>query len=137
MNVLVDSTVWSLAFRRRPQVTAPEAEAEALAELLRHDFAILLGVVRQEVLSGIKDPSAFRLLRDQLRKTPDYPVGQAHHEAAAEAYNRCRSKGVQGSLTDFLLCAVAQLDRLPILTADNDFRGYASHLPIKLYAPGA
>lgn len=134
MNVIVDATVWSLAFRRS-LVTAPEAAT--LAALLRDNRAVLLGAVRQETLSGIRDAGHFRSLRDQFRKYPDYPLQLAHYEAAAEAFNLCRRKGIQGSHTDFLLCAVAQLDRLPILTADEDFQRYALHLPIRLYQPPA
>ena len=132
MSVIVDSSIWSLAFRR-PLADAPEASV--LAQLLRRDAAILIGAVRQEVLSGIKDPQGFRSLRDVLRKTPNYPVEQAHYEAAAEAFNACKSKGIQGSQIDFLVCAVAQLDRLPIYTMDKDFVIYSRILPIKLFIP--
>ncbi len=132
MNVIVDATVWSLAFRRP---VANAAEADVLADLLRKNAAILIGPIRQEVLSGIKDPKNFRSLRDELRKTADYPIEQAHYEAAAEGFNICRAKGVQGSHTDFLVCAVAQLDRLPIFSADKDFEKYSRYLPITLFVP--
>lgn len=131
MTVIVDATVWSLAFRRRRAV-APEAEV--LSRLLRNDAVVLLGAVRQETLSGIRDAAAFRRLRDLLRKTPDYPLRTDHYEAAAEAYNTCRRHGIPGAHTDFLICAVALIGRLPIFTADNDFQRYARYLPIKLYA---
>lgn len=106
-----------------------------LAGLLRKDRVVLIGAVRQETLSGIREPDDFRQLRDRLRKTPDYPLSLEHYEAAAEAYNVCRRNGIQGSQTDFLVCAVAQLDRLAIFTTDNDFQQYARHLPITLYHP--
>ena len=61
------------------------------------------------------------MLRQQLRKQPDYPLTIEHFEVAAEAYNLCREKGVQGSNVDFLICAASQLDRLPIFTTDKDF----------------
>jgi predicted nucleic acid-binding protein len=46
--------------------------------------------------------------------------------------NQCRRKGVQGSTIDFLICAVAAIEELQILTTDSDFLRYAKHLPIKL-----
>ena len=46
MNVIVDTPVWSLAMRRHKP---SGREANALAELLRDDRAILLGMVRQEL----------------------------------------------------------------------------------------
>ncbi|MDB5296599.1 MAG: PilT protein domain protein [Phycisphaerales bacterium] len=132
MNVVVDASVWSLALRRhRPD--APEVEA--LVALLRDDRAALLNPVRQEVLSGVRDPQRFRTLRDELRTLPEYPLTATHHEVAAESFNACRAKGIQGSGTDFLICAASLLDRLPIFTTDQDFARYAAHLPITLYRP--
>lgn len=134
MSVIVDTSVWSLAFRRR-RATAPEAAV--LATLLAEDDAILLGAVRQEVLSGIPDAADFRMLRDRLRDLPDYPLSVGHYEVAAESFNTCRSRGVQGSDTDFLLCAVSLLDRLPLFTTDRDFELFARHLAITLYEPSS
>ena len=133
MNVLVDTSVWSLAFRRR-RASAPEV-AE-LAGLLADDRAVLLGAVRQEVLSAIPDAADFRTLRDRLRGLPDYPLSVSHYEVASESFNTCRSRGVQGSYADFLLCAVSLLDRLPLFTTDRDFDLFARHLPVTLYVPG-
>ena len=130
MNVIIDTSVWSLAFRRK-QPQAPEVAV--LSELLKQDSAALLGIVRQEVLSGIPDAARFRQLRDSLRSLSDYPVTVAHYEVAAESFNTCRSHGIQGTNTDFLLCAVSVLDRLPLFTTDNDFRLYARHIPIMLF----
>lgn len=95
---------------------------------------MLLGVVRQELLSGVGDVDRFRRLRDMLRQWPDYAITMEHFEVAAEACNACRAKGVQGSQTDFLICAVSQLDRIPIFTIDRDFELFAAHIPITLYA---
>jgi predicted nucleic acid-binding protein len=40
---------------------------------------------------------------------------------------------VQGSNTDFLICAAAERRNLPILTTDADFRRFAAILPITLH----
>ncbi|MCL2335866.1 MAG: hypothetical protein FWC60_00420 [Firmicutes bacterium] len=40
---------------------------------------------------------------------------------------------MQCSHTDFLICAVAHNNGLPIFTIDNDFRHYATYLPICFY----
>jgi predicted nucleic acid-binding protein len=132
MNVLIDSPIWSLAFRR---ATATSPEAAVLGTLARMGQAKIIGAVRQEVLSGIQTPERFAYIRDRLRAFPDLPLGTTHYELAAEYYNVCRSNGVQGSHADFLVCAVANLARLPIFTTDRDFKRYAQHLPIKLYTP--
>ncbi len=133
MNVLVDSSVWSLALRRRqPEATAMVRE---LRELIVEGRANLIGPVRQEVLSGIRDGAQFRRLRDALRAFPDLEITTSDHERAAELFNLCRSRGVQGSNTDFVICAVADRQRMPILTTDLDFPRFAEHIPVSLHRP--
>jgi predicted nucleic acid-binding protein len=88
--------------------------------------------VRQEMLSGIRDNEQFIALQERLRAFPDLPLTESDFERAAEYFNLCRARGVQGSNTDFLLCAVAVNHHLPILTADRDFDLFAQHLPLRL-----
>ena len=130
-GVLVDSSVWSLLLRRPPG--AVSSSVDELRYLLRNRQAQLLGVVRQELLSGIRHHEQFIKLRDYLQSEPDYPVLRTHYELAAEYCNTCRQKGVQGSSTDFLICAVGALDGLAVFTSDQDFSLFARILPIKLH----
>ena len=74
-------------------------------------------------------------MRAQLTAFPDEPIERADYERAAKHFDTCRSKGVQGSNTDFLLCAIAERHRLPTFTADGDFERYARLPPIRLFAP--
>jgi predicted nucleic acid-binding protein len=133
MNVLVDTSVWSLAFRRdAPRGTAPEDE---LRELIREGRVLMLGAIRQELLSGIRTAEQFKKLRERLRAFPDLPLSEADYEEAASCFNRCRSRGVQGSNTDFLMCAVALRRSATILTTDGDFPRFARVLQVKLHQP--
>ncbi|MEM7556386.1 MAG: hypothetical protein AAF378_20260 [Cyanobacteria bacterium P01_A01_bin.84] len=50
-----------------------------------------------------------------------------------EYSNICRRQGIQGSHTDFLICAVATRLKMQIYTSDKDFSYYSKHLPISLY----
>lgn len=135
MNVLVDTSVWSLALRRQRPAHAPET-AE-LAELVREGRVSLLGPVRQELLSGITEEKPYTVLRDHLRAFPDVELEPGDYEEAATFFNRCRARGVQGSNTDFLICAAAARRQFGILTTDADFRHFARVLPIHLHAPRA
>jgi predicted nucleic acid-binding protein len=130
MKVLVDTSVWSLALRRRAPA---HAAVDELRRLVASGRAALVGPVRQELLSGIRDQADVARLRDHLQAFPDEPLGVADFERAAECFSLCRAKGVQGSNTDFLLCAVADRYRLPILTTDDDFVAFARVLPIILH----
>ncbi|HEY4106818.1 MAG TPA: PIN domain-containing protein [Polyangiaceae bacterium] len=133
MNVLVDTSVWSLALRRRSP-RGSDAERE-LIELIGEGRVLMLGAIRQELLSGIRVSEQFKKLRDSLRSFPDEPLTSEDYEDAASCFNHCRSKGVQGSNTDFLMCAVALRRNVPILTTDDDFTGFAKHLQIELHQP--
>ena len=60
-----------------------------------------------------------------LRVTfPDLRLKTADYEKAAEFFNICRSKGVQGSNTDFLICAISVNRDYPIFTTDRDFEKF-------------
>lgn len=133
MRVLVDTSVWSLALRRKSGSGSPEV-AE-LRELVSEGRVALLGAIRQEVLSGVRETKDYERLRDHLRAFEDEALGMEDHERAAEWFNACRRRGLQGSNTDFLICAVAERRSLPILTVDKDFAGFAKVIPVPLHPP--
>ena len=93
----------------------------------------MLGPIRQEILSGIKSDDAYQKVREQLRHFPDHVLEREDFEEAAHCFNRCRRKGVQGSNTDFLICAVSLRNDLAVFTTDADFDRYARVLSIKLH----
>jgi predicted nucleic acid-binding protein len=106
-----------------------------LTELISEGRAALIGPIRQELLSGVKAHSQFKLLRDHLRSFPNLELTVEDYEEAAHGFNLCRARGIQGSNTDLLICAAAIRRKMPILTADGDFQDYAQALPISLHAP--
>ena len=131
MKVLVDTSVWSLALRRKE----PGDIAEKLTELILESLVVIIGPVRQEILSGISDKAAYDRLKAHLQSFDDLTITTRDYETAAEYFNTCRKNGVQGSHTDFIICAVAVNNDLLISTTDDDFEHYAKHLPIRLYKP--
>jgi predicted nucleic acid-binding protein len=131
VNVLVDTSVWSLALRRpTPEGSAATAE---LVELIREGRVAMIGAIRQEILSGIRAAEQYRKLRDRLRAFEDVALDEVDYEEAATCFNRCRAKGLQGSNTDFLMCAVSLRRDLAILTTDKDFDGFAKVLNFELH----
>ena len=95
----------------------------------------MLGVIRQELLSGIKTNEQFEKLGTTLRSFPDERLETADHEFAAKNSNNCRAKGIAVSIVDAMICAVGATRDWPIFTCDPDFRNYASVLKIKLHHP--
>lgn len=92
----------------------------------------MLGIIRQECLSGIKEPAQWAKLKDILQGFPDQLATSEDHLVASDYFNRCRRQGIQGGAADFLICAQAVHRKLPILTLDKDFEHYEKVLPITL-----
>jgi len=130
MKVLVDTCIWSHVLRHKK----PNTElAEKLKDLIKDGRVVMIGPIRQELLSGISEPSQFRKLKDNLSSFDDLPLLSDYFVKAAEFSNICRKKGVQGSTTDFLICAISSIQKLEIFTEDNDFLNYKRFLPIHIY----
>jgi predicted nucleic acid-binding protein len=128
MKVLADTPVWSLALRRKE----PGDVARKLTVLIQSSMVVMIGPIRQEILSGIPDIDVFEKLKDNLSHFDDLPIITEDYETAAAFFNTCRKHGIQGSHIDFLICAVAHNNGLLIFTTDRDFVGYEKYIPIDL-----
>ena len=127
----MDTCLWTRFLRRnRP---ADDPIGAEVAKLVRADAIQMLGSIRQELLSGAQPQERFDQLKEYLRFYPNLPLDEEDDEHAASLYNTCRSKGVQGTSTDLLICAVAARHRMRIFTTDSDFDEFAKHLPIDLH----
>jgi len=133
VKVVVDTCVWSLALRRG--AVAPAAEVEELHQLIDEARVQMIGPIRQEILSGIRVRKQFEELRDRLRGFPDLHLAEEDYELAADYFTALRAKGIQGSNTDFLICAVAVRHGFTVLTTDRDFTRYRGVVPLKLHRP--
>jgi predicted nucleic acid-binding protein len=116
------------AVERRPIVAE-------LRELIKEGRARVIGLVRQELLSGIRTPAQYEKLRATLRAFPDEPIDTSDYEAAAKASNDCRSKEIVVSIVDILICQIALALGWSIFTTDPDFTNYASVLPSSFIRP--
>jgi predicted nucleic acid-binding protein len=136
MTVLVDTPVWSLALRRKDaDLNARERVlTRALAELIQEGRAQMMGAIRQELLSGIREEERFRKLQNYLRAFDEPGIDVLDYEEAARMHNLCRGRGIAGSAIDFLICAVAQRRDWHIFTTDRDFERYGRVMKLKLYA---
>ena len=137
MKTLVDTSVWSLALRRKSEVLNSEEKfvVSELTELIKEGRVAIIGLIRQELLSGIRTVEQYNRLADHLRSFPDEPVETEDSEEAAKAGNLCRAKGIVVSVVDALLCAVAMKRGWTIFTTDPDFRNYARVLALKIHRP--
>ena len=139
MAVLVDTSIWSLVLRRRQRdLNAYECRlVEEWVSLVKTGCAMLIGPIRQEVLSGIRYPEDFAALRRRLSAFGYLEIVPGDYDRAASFFNACRAKGVVGTPIDLLICAVAARSDVAIFSTDSDFQRYARHLPIRLHEVNA
>jgi predicted nucleic acid-binding protein len=131
MKVIVDTSIWSLALRRSQAVE--NKYVKELEELIKEVRVQLIGPVRQELLNGIRSEKQFGILKKHLRAFKDLDIETEDYELASEYFNKARKNGIQGSNTDFLLCAISTRLRMSIFTTDEDFINFQSVLPIELH----
>lgn len=133
--ILVDTPMWSLALRRRAaDLSATEQSlTRTLYELVSHHRVQLLGSTRQEVLSGIREPSQFHRIRDYLRDFPNVSLESEDYEEAARVSNDCRRAGIATTSIDMLMCAVSLRHSWEIFTTDRDFIHYGRVVPLQIF----
>lgn len=131
MKVLVDTPIWSYALRSKNNEY--QTEIDILTSLIRDQRALIIGPIRQEILSGYSDLRKYQIIKEKLSYFTNTPILDVDYELAAEFSNKCRKKGVQGSHIDFLICAVANRVDIPIFTNDKDFEHYQNIISIKLF----
>jgi len=135
VNLVVDTSVWSLVLRRprvdesNPSVRAFRAHVEA------NDGIFLIGNILQELLDGLRDKKDFERLLSLLDPFPILGLGRETYVAAAELRQRCRSRGVQVGPIDCLIAAACIQESYPLLTADRDFVNLAKHSDLVVLRP--
>lgn len=136
MTLFVDTSIWSLAFRR--DAPAPVAQVDKLTSALEGgDPVLATGIVLQELLQGFAGPKAQQKIIDRFKAIPLVVPDRGDHIAAAELRNRCRRAGVQVGTVDVLLAQLCIRHGLRMLTTDNDFRHMTPHCKLKIWSPPA
>lgn len=130
--IIVDTSVWSTVLRKKQFTEDADKLVQFLSRLIRDGLVIMIGAIRQEILCGISDELRFEKLRGALEAFSDFELDETDYVTAALLYNRCRSKGVPGSMTDFLICSVSVHHNFSILTLDKDFEHYKKYIELDL-----
>ena len=129
MRVIVDTDIWSEAFRKKG---SKSEFVDELQDLIQEGRIQMIGVIRMEILCGIRNEKMFGTLNERLEAFPDRALDSETFVTAARLLNLCRSKGIQGSNNDFIICACSMLWEMPILSKDKDFVRYRKIIPIEL-----
>lgn len=135
MKYLIDTSVWSLALRKKGAKDIRLLSAiDKLNMLLEHGERIfLLGIILQEILQGIKKRDDFSKVSDSLSYFPVIEASKEDYIFAAELFNHCQSKGVQASTVDFLIASISINHDCRLLTTDKDFQHIAKHTELNLF----
>lgn len=135
MSLFVDTSVWSLAFRR--DTVSSVAEVMALQRALEAgDTIITTGLVLQELLQGFVGPRARVKIIERFAALPNINPDRQDHIEAADLRNRCRRAGVQIGTIDALLAELCIRHGLTMLTTDNDFSLVTARFPLQMWKAG-
>jgi len=129
---MVDTSVWSLAFRRDGDQRAPQV-AVLRAALDGADSIVITGIILQELLQGFTGPKARKELLGKFAALPMLVPDRPDHVDAADLRNRCRRAGVQLGTVDALIAQLCIRHDLILLTMDGDFASAAKHSDLKVW----
>lgn len=136
MTLLVDTSVWSLAFRRDAPTTEPEV-AQLKDALAGSDVVVTTGLVLQELLQGFTSPRARTQIISSFGALALIQPGREDHIAAADLRNACRRGGVQVGTVDALIAQLCIRHGLVLLSTDQDFVDAAKHCSLKVWSTRA
>lgn len=132
MSLFVDTSVWSLAFRRDAEGDMAEVLALKRA-LVGQEPVVSSGIILQELLQGFSGPKAGKALIERFAALPFVSPDRQDHVDAASLHNRCRRSGIQLGTIDALIAQLCVRHELTLLTTDKDFVFAAKLCPLQLW----
>jgi predicted nucleic acid-binding protein len=132
VTLLVDTSVWSLAFRRDAEPKVPQVEALRTA-LAGGQTIVTTGLVLQELLQGFAGAKAHKELIARFSALPMLVPDRQDHIDAADLRNLCRRAGVQMGTIDALIAQLCIRHDLTLLTTDGDFALAAKHCALHVW----
>lgn len=134
MTLLVDTSVWSLAFRRDDVATSEHVQALQRA-LSGEELIVTTGIIMQELLQGFAGPRNRAQIVELFSTLPFIWPDRQDHIDAADLHNTCRRKGMQLAPIDALLAQLCVHHGLTMLTTDKDFSNAAAHCSLEVWRP--
>lgn len=131
MNILADTSVWSQVLRRHQNTRV----ADQLREYIIKEKVYVLGIIAQEILSGITNSHLFEEIKNTFLDFPYLEPRKEDYTYAASLKNKLRSKGVTIHTIDALIAAMAIQHDCLLFTIDQDFQAISKYLPLKFTPP--
>lgn len=136
MALLVDTSVWSLAYRRDAPPDIPEVAALHRA-LTGGDAVATTGIVLLELLRGFVPERAQEIIRSAFEALVYIEPARDDYIAAAGLANACRRAGVQLGSVDASIAQLAIAGNHVLLTTDKDFLAAAEHTDLRVWRPAS
>ncbi|HLP18211.1 MAG TPA: PIN domain-containing protein [Bacteroidota bacterium] len=131
MRFLIDTSVWSEALRRK-KVSIHSGETTLSRLIAAESEIIVIGIVLQEILSGIKDKKLFTEIQSILSDFPYIETERQDYIFAAELRNSLKAKGIHAGSFDFLIASMAIRHDLLLVTTDKDFQHIAAYSKLRI-----
>lgn len=131
MAVLVDTSVWSLAYRR--DTSPDQVEVAALREILARGEVVTSGVIYLELLRGFTAPRTRSTVESDFDAVPFLTPRRQDYGGAADLSLACRRAGVELGTVDALIAQLAIAHDLTLLTTDQDFTHASAHIPLQVW----
>lgn len=132
MTLLVDTSVWSLVFRRGADPAAPEIQA-VRAALGAGESIVATGFNLQELLHCFSGRKARKELLKKFSALPMLVPSRTDHINAADVRNHWQRAGVQMGTIGALIARICIRHDLTLLTADGDFSLPARHCALRVW----
>ena len=128
---IIDTSVWSEALRRKKK-TINSSDTIVRKIIENDDEIVILGIILQEILTGITDDKLFREIRNILDDFLYLEITKNDYIYASELNNKCRSKGITAGSIDFLIASIAIRSELELVTFDKDFYNISKYTDLKI-----
>ncbi len=122
-KVVIDTSVWIDFFRETKRASAVE-------QLIRADRAVTCGIVRAELIAGIRSERERRLLQQGLAGIDYLETNESTWRRAGELAAELRTRGHTLPMSDLIVAAIAIENDCLVYTKDSHFRRIPG---VKLY----
>ncbi len=129
-GAIIDTSVWIDYFN-----SVISYKTDTADKLLEKRYVVILPVILQEILQGIRDRQTFDTIQWLLLSLDFFkynPINTAVD--AASLYRFLKSKGITiRKPNDCLIAVICINNNIPLLHNDKDFDNIAKHTPLKIY----
>ena len=127
---VIDTSIWISYFN-----SVQDDNAKAVNKLIDADEIIILPVIFQETLQGIREDKIFELIKESMLSYRYINIDHVYSALkAAGLYRSLRQKGITiRKPNDCLIAAICIENKIPLFHKDKDFDSIAKHTSLKIY----